>query len=870
MLTKGYKCISGGNHLNKYLYNHKKSANIIHSILSPRNNSYYLCKMYCDITTGTVNIRSLIQNLHMQRGMKSSSNEISLPPIRLLNIGHNYFRHINPRRKKILMILLNSYVKIFKTAEERTEVERALDIFYSHQRSSQSRTSTMIDLEEIEYPDSLLWHLNVIIQMERISSQYSRFEFLEYDKIIKILNSVPREKRHRAKFVFTSHPTQANSIETLKCISEILKGIEENDLDYLDYWMEKLHQSNINRVFVKPSYIEESINYHSISIPNLINAFSMLYESGLKNPGDFFEAPGTWITFDFDNHPEMSVGLMTYTHGLVTNLTIREYLKIIREANLQDELQEIVRGLTKIQNYAESLMSFSDQYKAGKISKNDFFSSIPVLNIHGVESRIKSLLEEKVQENFKKEENSKNYSYNLNGRNKLHETCTKLLVLFDTFRLTTVSGQIRLAGEDLLTPTNIKPIIPDILKEISILNSNSKAADMIIIANYEFNSQYELIQNLLKFHNVKGMEIVPLLETFSASNDTSSSITMIASSDTRQRDGLILTELRTLREFNKNPDKYIYMGQGVTAERGGGPYNLVHQKLKALTKVQRERHIRTVQGHGFMSEFASRDLVFAFLLNCAENLNMESFSPSQDYMDFLFDLDNIVGVPQRELQKTKKFNDFYVKNNIIKTLVETFNYAGSRELGKPLENVKKQRAIVQAYINSDRCSFTHPELAYWDRLDASLIRKFSKYYYENNPHFKYLLLNYSFMIKKFDLEFAKESVNRIDNKESGEVFEIYYKGYRALCNILNHLGLGKESDPVIEMWNQHLGLLANSSEEESRMKSDTFKFLYVLQNHYGKKYLKEKNIGVDSKGSERKLKILQSTLANISSSNGKG
>jgi hypothetical protein len=72
------------------------------------------------------------------------------------------------------------------------------------------------------------------------------------------------------------------------------------------------------------------------------------------------------------------------------------------------------------------------------------------------------------------------------------------------------------------------------------------------------------------------------------------------------------------------------------------------------------------------------------------------------------------------------------------------------------------------------------------------------------------------------------------------------------------------------MWNQHLGLLANSSQEESRMKSDTFKFLYILQNHYVKKFLKEKSIGVDSKASERKIKILQSTLANISSSNGKG
>jgi hypothetical protein len=374
---------------------------------------FFNCKSFSELTTesantaNTVNIRSLIQNLHLQRGQKSSTNEFSLPTIRMLNIAHNYFRHINPRRKKILMILLNSYIKIFKTEEDRAEVERALDIFYSNQGCSQSQICNLIDLEDKEYPDSLLWHLNVIIQMERISSQYSRFEFLEYDKIIKILNSVPKEKRHRAKFVFTSHPTQANSIETLKCISEIFKGIEENDLNYLDYWIEKLHQSNIDRVFVKPSYIEESIHYHSISIPNLINAFMMLYESGLKNPGDFFEAPGTWLTFDFDNHPEMSVGIMTYTHGLVTKLTINEYLKIIREANLHDELEEIVKALIRVQNYAVSLMLLSDQYRLNKISKNEFFSKIPVLNIHGIESSIKILLEEKIEKNFNDVKNVK-------------------------------------------------------------------------------------------------------------------------------------------------------------------------------------------------------------------------------------------------------------------------------------------------------------------------------------------------------------------------------------------------------------------------------------------------------------------------------
>lgn len=41
----------------------------------------------------------------------------------------------------------------------------------------------------------------------------------------------------------------------------------------------------------------------------------MTMEMGLENPEDYYDTPGTWITFDFDNHPEMQVGLMTYTTG---------------------------------------------------------------------------------------------------------------------------------------------------------------------------------------------------------------------------------------------------------------------------------------------------------------------------------------------------------------------------------------------------------------------------------------------------------------------------------------------------------------------------------------------------------------------------
>lgn len=310
------------------------------------------------------------------------------------------------------------------------------------------------------------------------------------------------------------------------------------------------------------------------------------------------------------------------------------------------------------------------------------------------------------------------------------------------------------------------------------------------------------------------------------------------------------------------------MGQGITSERGGGPYKLIHQKYISLTKCQRKRHIRTIQGHYFTSEFLSRDLTLSFLLNGTININQgDHFEPTQEYMDFLFELDSILGVPQRELQKTNAFNELFVNNKIIKTLVDSFNFGGSREIGKPLENVKASRAIVQAYINSDRCSFIHPELAYWDRLDETMIRKIAKYYYDNNHHFKYILYNYGFMISRFDLEFAQEELGLDKNNE---VFKTIFKGKEALEKILNNLGLSPNSPPMLEIFNQHLGLVSNSSIEEQKQKLLAYRTLYKFQNYFARKMEKEKTIGIDFKESQTKMRILQSTLANISPFNGKG
>jgi hypothetical protein len=779
--------------------------------------------------------------------------------IRSIDIGQNYFRFISPKRKKMIYTLLNSYLRVLtdRDANSSTNFKIAMDLFYNGHLNGKSLENISIRDSDLDLSSEIIWHLHILIVFDRLATQYCRYEFMDYHQIIKELNAIPKKDRNRSKYVFTSHPTQPNSMDQILSLQELIKAVEENDMDYLYESMSNLVEAfHYRKTFSKPSYLEESLVYHRMSIPNLINSLSMAYELGLEDLEDFYEIPGTWITFDFDNHPEMKVGIMTYTHAHTISVTINCYMKIILEACILEipEIIELFNIFEKILNYCNKIQELSDFILDGKINKNEFFRDLPIFNLRSYERKTIQILEKLVN-------NEKKYS------NKVLQTSKKVYALMKVFKLSGCLGQIRLAGEELYEKNNLKDIIHDIFKEISILNNNGNAADMLIIANYTSSTQYNLVKELLEKYNVLGIEIVPLLETFSSSNDTDSKITMIASSDTRQRDGLLLTELRTLREDHNNPNKYIYMGQGITAERGGGPFSLLHQKYCSLTYSQRKRHIRTVQGFFFTSEYISKDLTFNVLLKGAKSLNHgDNFKPTLEYMDFLFELDNIIGVPQREMQKTNEYNDLYVKNPIIKTCVDSFNFAGSRDMGKELLSVKKTRAIIQAYINSDRLSYCHPELAYWDKVGHFHQRKITQNYYENNQHFIYLLYNYAFMIRRYDLDFAAE--NALLDKNN-KYFQIYKNGYNSLKQLLTSLGLGFDSFPIGQIYSEHLGLSNDSSYDEIHQKERLFKYMYKLQNYQALKYLENKN-SIAGNENEYKLKQLQSALANISTSNGKG
>ena len=87
--------------------------------------------------------------------------------------------------------------------------------------------------------------------------------------------------------------------------------------------MSHLLEATESREFKKPTYVQESEVYHRICIPNMIRGIHQAIEQGLKDPEDFYSMPGTWITFDFDNHPEMQLGIMTHTTSVLIETTIR-------------------------------------------------------------------------------------------------------------------------------------------------------------------------------------------------------------------------------------------------------------------------------------------------------------------------------------------------------------------------------------------------------------------------------------------------------------------------------------------------------------------------------------------------------------------
>lgn len=82
----------------------------------------------------------------------------------------------------------------------------------------------------------------------------------------------------------------------------------------------------------------------------------------MKDPELYIEMPGTWLTFDFDNHPGMETGIMTYTHGLTIELTLQVYTQYIGEAQLSDHPQflQILELFREAVEYGHKIRALSD------------------------------------------------------------------------------------------------------------------------------------------------------------------------------------------------------------------------------------------------------------------------------------------------------------------------------------------------------------------------------------------------------------------------------------------------------------------------------------------------------------------------------
>ncbi|CAD8187325.1 unnamed protein product [Paramecium pentaurelia] len=113
--------------------------------------------------------------------------------IRFIDLGiqikidqqYNYFRHINPRKKKTILQILDAYID--NLAQEETKLlQDALSIYFDN--TYQGKEMENLICGEKDQPEPLLCHIYSFMIFDRLSSHYARYEYLDQFKIIEYFN----------------------------------------------------------------------------------------------------------------------------------------------------------------------------------------------------------------------------------------------------------------------------------------------------------------------------------------------------------------------------------------------------------------------------------------------------------------------------------------------------------------------------------------------------------------------------------------------------------------------------------------------------------------------------------------------------------
>ena len=102
-----------------------------------------------------------------------------------MDIGKNYFKNINPRKKKTLITLLDSYISNLKEQDLQT-FSIGLEIYFDNKIDGTNIDN--IQGKQLDLDESVLWHLYSLMVFDRIGNHIARFEYLEQYQIIKAFN----------------------------------------------------------------------------------------------------------------------------------------------------------------------------------------------------------------------------------------------------------------------------------------------------------------------------------------------------------------------------------------------------------------------------------------------------------------------------------------------------------------------------------------------------------------------------------------------------------------------------------------------------------------------------------------------------------